>query len=73
MTDPEFTLTVDGRDTSFQSEGAAFAAAARAFDRHGEQSEISMKMGGRVYIGPPQMRHWWVMKREGKYYRDIPY
>ncbi|MFA5958058.1 hypothetical protein [Hyphomicrobium sp.] len=73
MTNSEVTLSVDGRDTVFHLETDAFAAAAREFEVRGEQLEISVKMGGRVYVGPQQMRHWWAMKREGKYYGDIPY
>lgn len=73
MTDPEFAITIDGRDLILASEGDAFHAAEREFDAHGQALEISVKMGGRVYIGPEQMRHWWAMKRQGKYYGDIPY
>ncbi|CCB64718.1 MULTISPECIES: hypothetical protein [unclassified Hyphomicrobium] len=70
---PSYTLTIDGREVSFDIEAEAFAMAASEFDARGDKLEISIAMGDCVYIGPLQMRHWWKMKREGVYYRDIPY
>ncbi len=58
MADPEYTLAIDGRILLFDIEAAAFAAAAKEFDTRAENLEISMAMGGWVYIGPLQMRHW---------------
>jgi len=73
MVDPSYALAIDGRELLFDLEAEAFAAAAREFGARGENLEISIAMGGYVYIGPLQMRHWWKMKRSGAYYRDIPY
>lgn len=73
MADPSYMLAIDGREFLFDLEAEAFAAAAKEFDARGENLEISIAMGGAVYIGPLQMRHWWKMKRAGTYYRDIPY
>lgn len=73
MTDHAYTLAIDGRELLFDLEADAFAAAAEEFDALGENLEISIAMGGCVYIGPLQMRHWWKMKRSGTSYRDIPY
>jgi hypothetical protein len=73
MVGPAYTLAVDGRELLFDREADAFAAAAQEFDARGETLEISLAMSGWIYIDPRQMRHWWKMKREGTYYRDIPY
>lgn len=73
MTDHTFTLAIDGCELFFIREADAFAAAATEFDARGENLEISIAMGGCVYVGPLQMRHWWKMKRSGGHYRDIPY
>lgn len=73
MAPPPYTLAVDGREVLFDIEAEAFAMAANEFDVRGENLEISIAMGNRVYVGPLQMRHWWKMKRDGTYYRDIPY
>jgi hypothetical protein len=68
-----YTLTVDGRETTFASEADAFSAAASQFDIHGPLLSISMKANGWQYLGPAQMRHWWSEKKAGRYYPDIPY
>lgn len=73
MAEHAFTLAVDGRELLFDREVDAFSAAAKEFDTRGESLEISVAMGGAVYIGPTQMRHWWKMKRQGTTYPDIPY
>jgi hypothetical protein len=73
MAEHAFTLAIGGRELLFDLEADAFAAAANEFDIRGESLDISIAMGGAVYIGAPQMRHWWKMKRQGTHYPDIPY
>ncbi|HML29125.1 MAG TPA: hypothetical protein PKE16_09850, partial [Hyphomicrobium sp.] len=71
MVNSAYTLAINGRELPFDLEVDAFAAAAKEFDTRGEGLEISIAMGGAVYIGPLQMRHWWKMKRQGTPFRDI--
>jgi hypothetical protein len=68
-----FTLNIDGRDLDFREEADLFKAAEREFDLHGAILNMTVSMDGHAYIGPAQMRHWWKMKKDDKFYGAIPY